>query len=224
MTLRSLKLSAHSNWLCIGDFNQVLNDEDKFSFHKGIVAGADSFKQLIFYLNLCEVIASGQKFTWMNKRDGEDFVMERLDRAFASVDWVNAYPGYSLRNLPIVRSDHGPILLDFEITQAFRQRPFRFERMWMTHSKCKEVVQVAWNFSVVGFRAYRLKTKLSNLRKEFIRWNKQVFGRVENDIRVRQAQLQGIQNSIHTVEDVTKEKLTREELETLMHREEVIWS
>lgn len=160
----------------------------------------------------------------MNKRDGEDFVMERLDRAFASVDWVNAYPGYSLRNLPIVRSDHGPILLDFEITRAFRRRPFRFERMWMTHSKCKEVVQAAWNFSVVGSRAYQLKTKLSNSRKEFIKWNKQVFGRMENDIRVRQAQLQAIQNSIHTVEDVRKEKLTREELETLMHREEVMWS
>lgn len=51
MTLRSLKLSAHSNWLCIGDFNQVLNDEGKFSFHRGIVAGADSFKQLISDLN-----------------------------------------------------------------------------------------------------------------------------------------------------------------------------
>lgn len=59
MTLRSLKLSAHSNWLCIGDFNQVLNDEDKFSFHRGIVAGADSFKQLNSDLNLCELIASG---------------------------------------------------------------------------------------------------------------------------------------------------------------------
>lgn len=59
MTLRSLKLSAHSNWLCIGDFNQVLNDEGKFSFHRGIVAGADSFKQLISDLNLCELIASG---------------------------------------------------------------------------------------------------------------------------------------------------------------------
>ncbi|KAL0010416.1 hypothetical protein SO802_005524 [Lithocarpus litseifolius] len=88
----------------------------------------------------------------LSTRDGEDFVMERLDRAFASVDWVNAYSGYSLRNLPIVRSGHGHILLDFDITQAFKHRPFRFERMWMTHPKCKEVVQTAWNFSVVGSR------------------------------------------------------------------------
>ena len=30
----------------------------------------------------------------MNRRDGEDFVMERLDRAFSSVDWVNAYASF----------------------------------------------------------------------------------------------------------------------------------
>ena len=62
------------------------------------------------------------------------------------------------------------------------------------------------------------------MRKNLISWNKQVFGKVKNDIRLKQAQLQSIQNSILTVDDVRKEKLFREELETLMHREEVMWS
>jgi len=76
----------------------------------------------------------------MNRRDGGDFVMERLDRTFASMEWVNTYPGYSLRNLPIVRLDHGPILLDFELNHSFMRKPFRFERMWITHPSCKGVV------------------------------------------------------------------------------------
>ena len=62
------------------------------------------------------------------------------------------------------------------------------------------------------------------MRKNLISWNKQVFGKVKNDIRLKQAQLQSIQNSILTIDDVRKEKLFREELETLMHREEVMWS
>ena len=62
------------------------------------------------------------------------------------------------------------------------------------------------------------------MRKDLINWNKQVFGKVENDIQLKQAQLQSIQNSIHTVDDVRKKKLFKEELETLMHREEVMWS
>lgn len=70
----------------------------------------------------------------MNNREKEDFVMEMLDKAFARVDWVNMYPLYSLRNLPIVRSDHGPIILDLELQNPSRKRPFRFEHMWITHS------------------------------------------------------------------------------------------
>ena len=86
------------------------------------------------------------------------------------------------------------------------------------------MVQKAWNFQVVGSRAYQPKNKLSSVRKNLISWNKQVFGKVKNDIRLKQAQLQSIQNSILTVDDVRKEKLFREDLETLMHREEVMWS
>lgn len=95
---------------------------------------------MIFDLELCELASTSQKFTWMNKKNEEDFVMERLDKAFASVDWVNTYPNYGLRNLPIIGSDYGPIILEFEL-QQFRKRPFKFERMWLSYPTCKNVVQ-----------------------------------------------------------------------------------
>ena len=173
--LRSLKLLAHPNWPCIGDFNQILNQNDKFSFHQGTIPGADSFHKMLSNLALCELAYSGQKFTWMNRREEEDFVMEKLDRPFASIEWVNTYPRYALRNLPIIHSDHGPILIDFEFTQAFRRRPFRFERMWLLHPTCKSVVQKAWHCYPTRSRALQLRNKLSNVRKEFTVWNKEVF-------------------------------------------------
>ena len=151
--LRNIRNLAHSNWLCIGDFNQVLNDDEKFSFKHGPIPGSSFFLQLISDLAFCELTDSGQKYTWMNKREDEDFVVERLDRAYASVDWVNAYPNYSLRNLPIVRSDHGPTILDFDQKQSFRRRPFKFKHMWMTHPSCSNVVQQAWSIHTVGSRA-----------------------------------------------------------------------
>ena len=43
----------------------------------------------------------------MNNREDNEFIMERLDRAFASIEWINMYPSYSLRNLPIIKFDHG---------------------------------------------------------------------------------------------------------------------
>ena len=86
----------------------------------------------------------------MNNREDEGFVMERLDRAFATVDWVNSYPHYSLHNLPIVDSDHGPILLNFEQLLPFRYRPFRFELMWINHPNYKDMILQAWGIQTKG--------------------------------------------------------------------------
>ena len=65
-------------------------------------------------MELCQLEAKGQKYTWMNRRDDETFVMKRLDRPFAYLEWINSYPHYALRNQPILRSYHDSIILDFE--------------------------------------------------------------------------------------------------------------
>ena len=160
----------------------------------------------------------------MNKREEDDFVMERLDRAFGSIEWVNRYPLYSLRNLPIVKSDHGPIILDLEVQMPFRKRPFWFECMWLTHAGCKEMVQIAWGCQSTGSRAAQLRNKLLNVKFKALEWNKNVFGKVEDEIRRKQNQLQTLQDSIVTKEDVRRERVCREELEELLDREEMMWA
>ena len=126
----------------------------------------------------------------MNKREDEDFVMEKLDRAFGSVEWFNKYPFYSLRNLPIVRSDYGPIILDLEFQTPFRKRPFRFELMYLTHTSCKEMGHHAWDLQSIGSRATQLRNKLINVKQKALEWNKKVFGKVEVEIKMKQNQLQ----------------------------------
>ena len=160
----------------------------------------------------------------MNNREKEDFVMERLDKAFARVDWVNMYPLYSLRNLPIVRSDHGPIILDLEPENPSRKRPFRFEHMWITHSSYKGMVQQAWDLQSTGSRATQLRKKNANVKKMAIEWNKKVFEKVENEIKLKQNQLQQLQDSIVNAKDVRKARAFRKELEDHLDREEMTWA
>ena len=186
--------------------------------------GAEDFQQVIRDLQLCDLSASGQRFTWMNKREGEDFVMERLDRAFGSVEWVNQYPFNSLKNLPIIRSDHGPILLDLDVQTPFRKRPFRFELMWLTHEGCKKMVHHAWEIQSRGSRATQLRNKFINVKQKALEWNRRVFGKVEIDIKRKQSQLQQIQDSIVISEDVRRERVCREELEELLNRKELMWA
>ena len=92
----------------------MLSREEKFSFNQNPIAGAELFQQVLSDLQLYDLMATGQQFTWMNKREEEFFVMERLDRAFTNTEWINQYHLYYLRNLPIIKFDHGPIILDFE--------------------------------------------------------------------------------------------------------------
>ncbi|KAF3968806.1 hypothetical protein CMV_007347 [Castanea mollissima] len=58
--LRALKLIAHPRWLCIGDFNQILSNKDKFTFGDRSIPGAERLQQLISDLQLCELVAQGQ--------------------------------------------------------------------------------------------------------------------------------------------------------------------
>lgn len=135
----------------------------------------------------------------------EEFVMERLDRAFASLDWINSYPSYALRNHLILHSNHGPIILKFDPQHPFKHRPFSFEHMLLTHPSCKEIVQNAWNFQTFGSTAFQLKSKTSKLRDDLLYWNKYVFGKVELKIYQKQNQLQAVQNSIISQENARRE-------------------
>ena len=139
--LKTLKNGSHPNWLCIANFNQVLSSQDKLSFNQGNIVGANLLQQLITDLHLCSLTATGQRYKWINNREEEDLVMERLDRAFATLEWVNMYPLYYLKNLPIIHSDHGPIILDLEVLGPFRKGPFRFEHIWITHPTCHDMIQ-----------------------------------------------------------------------------------
>lgn len=85
-----------------------------------------------------------------------------------------------------MRSDHGPITLDFEVQEPFRKRPFRFERMWLTHDYCKRIAQSAWNVQIQGSRAFTLQQKIKNVRGMFSDWNKNVFGKVEKKLKEKQ--------------------------------------
>ncbi|XP_057249947.1 uncharacterized protein LOC130591063 [Beta vulgaris subsp. vulgaris] len=68
---------------------------------------------------------SGSRFTWTNNRESEDFIMERLDRGYASSDWMIGFPETHIRDMPIIHSDHGPILLQLTIPTRKPRRPYQ---------------------------------------------------------------------------------------------------
>ena len=87
----------------------------------------------------------GPKYTWTNKRQISDLILERLDRCFANPVWRILYPEAVVTHLPRTFSDHHPVLIELWKPNANGlERPFRFQTMWLLHPDFHRIVWEAW--------------------------------------------------------------------------------
>ncbi|KAG5533573.1 hypothetical protein RHGRI_027682 [Rhododendron griersonianum] len=70
-----------------GDFNQVMCVEDKMGGNLPSQSSIVSFHSLISDCGLVDLEFKGPQFTWRNNRYGDNFIMERIDMAFANAQW-----------------------------------------------------------------------------------------------------------------------------------------
>jgi hypothetical protein len=153
-----------SPWLCIGDFNFVLDRSEKLGGCPVASFSHYSFRNFIDHHGLVDIGFARNPYTWFNKRKGFATIKERLDRALASLDWVHLQPEFSLIDLPAPISDHNPILLNTNTTSSFLPRPFKFDELWTFDPSCGLVIEAAWKLKLFSFPALCLVKKLNQTR------------------------------------------------------------
>lgn len=86
--LRDIHASTSGSWLVCGDFNLILEARDKNNgrLHRGLM---HRFCNTIDDLHLSEFHLLGRLFTWSNEWDNP--TLERLDRAFTSIEWMEMF-------------------------------------------------------------------------------------------------------------------------------------
>ncbi|MCH99565.1 RNA-directed DNA polymerase (Reverse transcriptase), partial [Trifolium medium] len=125
------------------------------------------------------------------------------------------------------KSDHYPILLDFNFSNTTFVSQFKFLRMWTLHESCKQLISDTWNTPLVGCPMYILTSKLKLLKDHLKTWNKQIFGNVHSFVKEAEEELNIIQNQIHsngindTLSDL--EKKAQVHLEDALNRQEWFW-
>jgi hypothetical protein len=127
-------------------------------------------------LQLDEIHLFGRLFTWSNGRDQP--TLERLDRAFATVKWLEQYSRHQLRCLSSNCSDHVPLLLVLNSEPWARPR-YRFDPYWAKIDGFLDTVHVAWgprNFDVDACRY--LDQKLRALAKALRSWRATCVGNI----------------------------------------------
>ncbi|KAG2665638.1 hypothetical protein I3760_15G017300 [Carya illinoinensis] len=136
--------------------------------------------------------------SWCNGHRGPSRSWARLDRALLNIAFTQAFPNGYMEYLKRKTSDHCPMLIRFEMeVNKYGPAPFRFQSMWCTHEKFMTCVEESWREEVMGMGLVRLAAKLKKLKPVLRRWNKEVFGRVDQSINdlekhvdVLEAQLQ----------------------------------
>ncbi|EOY10263.1 Uncharacterized protein TCM_025636 [Theobroma cacao] len=87
--------------------------------------------------------AAGSKYTWWIKRDGQEFIRERLDGAVVNEAWCDIFPYTQVVNLPRIHSNHHPLLVKRSNISPDRQasKNFRFENAWLSHPSFADFIK-----------------------------------------------------------------------------------
>lgn len=118
-----MNLSNNLPWLCMGDFNEVLYLWEKASKREADRHRTVAFRDFLDSCSLMDLDSKCCKFTWTNNREGADLVKKRLDRALCNWPWRIQFPSAKVFALPVIGSDHSPLLLTLEPPWWLNLRP-----------------------------------------------------------------------------------------------------
>ena len=80
MLWRRLKeLKECQPWVIMGDFNEILFAEDRIGRKANSRPGKD-FIDFVEYCGMEDIMYSGSRYTWNNKRSGEQRICSKSDR------------------------------------------------------------------------------------------------------------------------------------------------
>lgn len=158
-----------------GDFNMIYMAADKNNDHLDR-RGMRRSRSFLDTAQLEELHLNGRRFTWSSERDQP--TLERLDRLFATTDWLVAYPNHMLKALSTDCSDHSPLLLVSNAVPWAKKR-FRFEPHWIKIPGFLDVAALACSGTLIHADPCRiLDHKLRNVAKALKSWSDKRLGSV----------------------------------------------
>lgn len=139
----------------------------------------EEFNEFIEDLDLIDLPLTGRKYTW-HRSNGS--CMSRIDRFLISEEWASQWDEVVQWGQHRTVSYHCPLVLK-PTTSNWGPKPFRVLNCWLDNSDFGKVVEENWRgFAVSGTPTYILKEKLKLLKHELRVWNRDYFGRIEDNI------------------------------------------
>jgi hypothetical protein len=134
--------------ICMGDLNNIMHTNEKLGPSPANAKRISEFCCMIKSCGLFDLGYNGPVYTWTNKRFSTNPTYERLDRFVANAKWCAAYPTTSVYHLPMMKSDHAPILALLESSRPKTKKPFCFENWWLLENDFQDIAKLSWHKSI----------------------------------------------------------------------------
>uniref|UniRef100_A0A803PRV9 Reverse transcriptase domain-containing protein n=1 Tax=Cannabis sativa TaxID=3483 RepID=A0A803PRV9_CANSA len=210
-------------WVVLGDLNVILEGSEKVGgreFHSREGAFLRDFLDEIGGVDLG---FHGVRCTWRNARKGMKNVRKLLDRGLAEAAWCTHFPNAKVSNLPILASDHSPILLSTSEEHRRLNYPFWFMEVWTWSPGCKKVIDLAWKYEFNGRKDEILIKKLGKTKRDLKMWNQNSFGFCDQKLRKFKQELVEIQNKLPSKENLEREATVQLSILEMEANLERIW-
>ncbi|KAJ9558242.1 hypothetical protein OSB04_012856 [Centaurea solstitialis] len=217
--LRDVAVQDIVPWCCMGDFNDLLSNDDKKGVHEHPQSLIRGFQQAVSDTHLMDLPMEGYPFTWVKSKGKPTCVEERLDRALVNTRWSSTYPEAKLRNLTAPISDHSPILLDMVGSScSSKKHVFRFENKWFLEDTLNPMVEQRWQDT----SGQRLLDRLEVCSTALNKWGKELAMRYRRQVSAAKQKMEMLRPSDNP-RDVQAFDECRQKLLDVMEKEEVFW-
>jgi len=188
--LRQLNSRFNLPWLCVGDFNKLLQSSEKLGGNNRSQNQMQLFRDIVDECGFIDLGFVGPQYTWQKHFADGHSIWETLDRGFANNEWLLNFAGTKVHHLSSDTSDHRPLWivpegLEFHPTA----KPFRFEEMWLSDSGCAEIVEAVRSNTHSYDPAVEVMRKIAKSGKELHRWNREHFRNVRKELEKKRAAL-----------------------------------
>ncbi|XP_040996131.1 uncharacterized protein LOC121242293 [Juglans microcarpa x Juglans regia] len=224
--LNTLKPTDNVPWFCVGDYNEILYNGEKYGGGMRPYSQMEAFRQSLILNGVSDLGYVGDKFTWCNNRQGPQFTKERLDRACASAKWIEMFLDSMVSIEAAQKSDHRPLIISISSRSQFFTReewPLRYEACWATREECHKIVNEAWKGSVLVQNKLDLAiTGLSRCKDKLKKWGKAIANGLSKEHQAKRQQLSYLQKA--NIGNLTEEiRAKKQELDKLLEEEDKKW-
>ncbi|XP_024006573.1 uncharacterized protein LOC112083080 [Eutrema salsugineum] len=193
--LSALPLLSCSPWALMGDFNQVLSLDERYSLFPYLVShqGLDDLQECLSSSRLFDIASRGCLFTWTNLQP-TNHITRKLDRVLGNEAWLDSYPQSSAVFDAPGPSDQSPCLVNLSSQIVWRKTPFRFFTFLTTHPEFKSLLEEAWcGSSYSGSPLVVLYRKLRDAKQCCQDLNRLHFSNIQQRVKEAFARLESVQ-------------------------------